>query len=82
MVDMNLVTITVPLVASLVVFSVLISRLIKTHDHDHNDHHDHDDDHHDDDDHPTMMTSAGMRLPFLELGAERGKQGEVEPSRI
>ena len=69
MVDMNLVTITVPLVAPLVVFSVLISRLsrlIKTHD----------------DDHPTMMTSAGMRLPFLELGAERGKHGEVEPSRI
>ena len=42
-----------------------------------NDDHDDDNDHH-----ATMITSAGMRLPFLELGAERGKHGEVEPSRI
>ena len=47
------------------------------HKHHHYDDHDDDNDHH-----ATMITSAGMRLPFLELGAERGKHGEVEPRRI
>ena len=31
--------------------------------------------------HP-VNTSAGIRLPFLELGADRGRHGEVEPSKI
>ena len=29
-----------------------------------------------------IKTSAGIRLPFLELGADRGRHGEVEPSKI
>ena len=50
------------------------------HDDDHDHHYDDNDGDHDRD--ATMITSAGIRLPFLELGAERGKHGEVEPSKI